>query len=235
MNLSVQGGEYDLALDLGKCFCLWMPNKMSDDLLTQFCQLVGEMLESPEYCNDKAVLSATVLVLQKIARDALPAENSPNSESDDLILRKIFNQFEKMATSKSRACRESIDVSAELYALLKKCQNGGPDPSEEELSFVKLLAHHGAPGLVLQTLAMWAPDHRSATYLIPLLHIVLQRGTQHGIRREISGSLLRIRYARAQTQGRQSEAVNFRRAESPVAGEDSVWRRMFDGSVTIAK
>jgi len=184
------------------------------------------MLDSPVYCIDKASVSETLVILRTMAKDAIAPENSPNSDMNDLLLRKIFNLFEKVATNKSPVCRESIDVSAELFSLLKTCQSKDPGPSEAELSFVNLLAHHGTPEYVLQTLALWAYDYPSSAHLMPLLHILLQRGTHHGITREISGSLLRVRYARAQSQGTR---------EIDVSSDTHVWRSMFDGSVAIAK
>lgn len=191
------------------------------------------MLDSTKYSNDKAVISESLDVLRKLAEDSLSRLNLPTSNMDDLILRKVFKLFEKTATNKSLVCRESIDVSAELYSLVRGCQNDDPGPSESELSFLNLIAHNSTPKYALETLALWAPDYPSSPYLMPLLHIILQRGTQHGITREISGTLLRVRYARALAQGRQGDAVDVSTAH--VADSNNVLRRMFDGSVAIEK
>ena len=196
---------------------------------------VDEMLDSPTYCNDKAVLSGNLDVLRTMAKDALSLQNAPTSGMNDLVLRRIFKLFEKMATNKSAVCRESIDVSAELFSLLQSCQTGRTSPSEAELFFVNLLAHHGAPVYALQTLALWAPGCQSSSDLMPLLHILLQRGTHDGISREISGSLLRVRYARAQSKGNGQTNVAGFTVESTAASDNNVWKRMFDGSVAIAK
>lgn len=189
------------------------------------------MLDSPVYCSDRTVLSATLDVLRKLAKEALAIEDSSGTDMDELLLRKTFGLFEKMAASKSTACRESIDVGSELHSLLQCCQNDEPGPTEAELSFVNLLAHHGAPVHALQTLALWAPDYSSASHMIPLLHILLQRGTHHGITREISGTLLRVRQARVLSQGRPEDAVEL---STGTAGTN-VWRRLFDGEVAITK
>lgn len=188
-----------------------------------------EMLDSPTYYNDKESLSASLDIMRQIAKGALNLEGSFDGDMDDVLLRKIFGLFEKMASSKAAVCRDSIDVSNELYSLLQSCQNDDPGASEAELAFVNLLAHHAAPKYALQTLALWAPDY-SSEYVIPLLHILLQRGTRHGITSEISGSLLRIRYARGQSQGRQDV-----KSTPPADSDRNIWRRMFDGSVEITK
>lgn len=181
------------------------------------------MLDSSLYCNDKEKSSASLEVLRKMAKDALHLDENA---LDDIILRKIFGLFEKMASSKSPACRESVDVSGELFSLLQSCKNDEQSPSEAELSFISLLAHHITPQYAFQALALWSKEYSSSTFVIPFLHVLLQRGTHHGITREISGTLLRIRHARGQSQVREVDAFE---------SDTNVWRRMFDGSVTIAK
>jgi len=151
---------------------------------------------------------------------------------NESILRKVLGLFEKMASNSG----SSIDVSAELFALVESCQNSEPGPSEVELGFLNLLVHQSTPVYALQTLARWAPDYPSSAYLMPLLHIVLQRGTHHGIAREISGTLLRVRCARAQAQGTSSQDESVDLNASSVVGDDkNVWRQMLDGNVTIEK
>jgi hypothetical protein len=190
-------------------------------------------LDDPVYTHDKAVLSDVLGNLQKIATDALSLEDAVEHEINAPILRKVFHLFQKMATNKSAMCRESIAVSTELYSLLQSCRNGGPEPSKKEVSFVNLLANDGAPVYALQTLALWAPMYPSASYLIPSLHVLLQRGAHRGVTHELSGSLLRVRYARLLSQGMWSYSGS--PSYDTRAAETNVWRRMFDGTVAIEK
>lgn len=189
------------------------------------------MLDSTKYTSDEAVISDTLDILRKLAENAVSSSNDTNES----ILGKVVRLYEKMALIKSSDCRESIDVPAELFSLVKSCQNSEPGPSEAELVFLNLLVHQSTPVYALQTLARWAPDYPSSTYLMPLLHIVLQRGTQHGIAREISGTLLRVRYARAQAQGTSSQSEDSDLNPSSVDNDKNVWRRMLDGNVFIEK
>lgn len=192
------------------------------------------MLEHQQFGDNEAVLSETLSVLRKMAKDALSLEDSPSTGMDDLLLRKIFCLFEKMATNKSAVCRDSIDVSAELFSLLQSCQTNDIGPSEAEVSFVNLLAHHCAPVHALRALSLWASEYQSASYLVPLLHTLLQRGSHDGITREISGTLLRVRYARAQSRQSQNDYVDMS-SEAPVAGDTHLWRQMFEGTLAITK
>lgn len=179
------------------------------------------------------MLSDVLGSLQKIAKDALSLESSLEHDINAPIMRKVFRLFQKMATNKSAVCRESILVSTELYSLLQRCRNNGLEPSERELSFVNLLAHDGSPVYALQALALWAANYPLASYLIPSLHILLQRGAHRGVTHELSGSLLRVRYARLLSQGersnRGSQSYEFHTAET------GIWRQMFDGSLAIKK
>jgi hypothetical protein len=190
------------------------------------------MLDSTKYRNNNDAISDTLDILRKLAENSLYLENSPNNGMNETILRKVCKLFEKMASNKSSTSRGSIDVSAELYALVQSCRHIEHGLSEAELPFLNMLAHKSSPVYALETLALWASDYSSSGDLIPLLHIVLQRGTEEGITREISGTLLRIRYARA--QGRQSDELEL--GTSSVAGSSKkVWRRMLDGDVAIEK
>jgi hypothetical protein len=190
-------------------------------------------LDDPVYTRDRAVLSDVLGNLQKIAKDALSLENSLEHDINASILRKVFHLFQKMATNKSAVCRELIAVPTELYSLLQHCRNKGSEPSERELSFVNLLAHDGSPIYALQVLALWAANYPSASYLIPSLHILLQRGAHRGVTHELSGSLLRVRYARLLSQGIRSNSGG--QSYESRRDERGVWRRMFDGSVAIEK
>ena len=194
---------------------------------------VDELLDDPVYTRDKAVLSDVLDNLRKIAKDALSLESSLEHNINAPIMRKVFRLFQKMASNKSAVCRESIAVSTELYSLLQLCRNNGLEPSKREISFVNLLAHDGSPVYALQALALWAANYPSATYLIPSLHILLQRGAHRGVTHELSGSLLRVRYARLLSQGERSN-LGTQSIESRTA-ETGVWGRMFDGSVAIEK
>jgi hypothetical protein len=211
MNLSIQDKDYDLALDI-----------------------VDEMLDSKKYTSDKTIISETLDILRKLAENALSLHDT--SSMNESILQKVLRLLEKMALITSSDIYGSVNVSAELFSFVKSCQNSESGPSEAELLFLNLLVHQSTPVYALQTLARWAPDYPSSPYLMPLLHIVLQRGTQHGITREISGTLLRVRYARAQAQGTSSQSEDLHLTTSSVVENDkNVWRRMLDGNVTIEK
>jgi len=135
------------------------------------------------------VLSDVLGNLQKIAKDALSLEDDVERDLN----------VQKMVTNKSAMCRESVAVSTELFSLLQSCQNGGPEPSKKETSFMNLLAND---------CALWAPKYPSTSYLIPSLHVLLQRGAHRGVTHELFGSLLRVRCARLLSQGNRSHTGN---------------------------
>lgn len=231
MRLSIQYSEIELALNLGTCFLRFnFPScSFSSNRGRPICRLqVDELLDGSAYTHNEIIVSDVLESLRKIAQDALLKD-----DIDAPILRKIFHLFQKMATNESAMCRGSIVVSSELYVLLQICQINGLRPSEKEFAFVSLLAHACDPAYALETLARWAPNYPSAYHLNSALHVLLQRGAQRGVSNELSGSLLRIRYARLLSQTKVHGGVVSSTTQKN--GDINVWRRMFDGSVGIEK
>jgi hypothetical protein len=168
--------------------------------------------------------------LRALGREALiETAGSLKPALDEQRLRQVFYLYDKMSTSKSSQCRESISVAEELHILLMLCSKA--KDAKLEYGFIDLLAHKASPADALQTFALWSEEFASPGESVPALHTLIQRGAQFGIKTELSGSLLRVNHAR-QRRGRSPER---RPGGSVERIEGNVWRRMFEGSVPVDK
>lgn len=189
----------------------------------------GEILDSPKYALDPALLEQLVDHLRTLVRIAVDTEigqaqpaQSPN------VLTRIVRLFHKMATHKSSVVRDGVSVPNELFSLIEYSSN-----AQKEIDAIGFLASMANPLDTLQTMKRWTsnlqPDRK---VVLSTLHTVLRKASVAGVGMGLSGSLLRIKQARGNREG----------DATPVGGDDlapyprqSIWRMMYNGEANIDK
>jgi hypothetical protein len=212
-----------------------------------------ELLEDPATLNKSNVIVSVVSHLRQIGCTALDVAAKDEQSGDLSILKRIIRLYNKASTSNSTplAARKVIDVPHELLQLLEhvhQAANAGSSINVEapidKMKLIRFLSHQAIPKDLLEALSRWFaqnPDSHSDLYAV--LPTILHRGLRASPDDELSGSLLRLRQARARLQKAQPSSVDVSRSIVSMKGESEslnecrrdLWRNMSRGTLTIAK
>jgi len=225
LNLTMSVKEYDLALDLA-----------------------DEILRHRTYGNNSSVLSSTKDHLQAIAKIAVL--DGWNIQ----ILTKFLHILSNVANSNVPITRRVIDVPQQLLQLLQFCctpKADTPGSPNNCHNLIHFLAQTASPSDTLTALANWEqqrnntpithdsnPKIVSASTIIQALQILLKRAAFHDFTKELSGSLLLLRYTR-EKENKVNDALSvLGRSFDDVAvssGRTVLWRSLLNGTCAIDK
>ena len=210
-----------------------------------------ELLEDPAALNKSNVIVSVVSHLRQIGCAALDMAAKDEQFGDMGILKRIIRLYNKASTSSSTplAAQNVIDVPHELLQLLEHPHQAANDGSSNveapinKMSLIRFLSQQAVPTDLLEALSRWfAQNLDSHLDLYPILQTILHRGLQGSPDNELSGSLLRLRQARARLRKLQPSSVDSQiiasmKAENVCLSDcrRDLWKNMSKGKLTIAK
>jgi hypothetical protein len=201
-----------------------------------FVSAAGEILETTALLARDDVLDPVLSHLREIALDALVAARS--SETTELgfqTLKRVVRLFHKMSTTTSSYSRNSIVVADELHTLLLRWNDDpkGTVVDTLALDLIDFFVAESAPSDVLHALLLWSDSIDLGLSVFPRLHEILRRGMNSSLQTELSGSLLRLKYARLTLNDNDSMAEQER--DTSVLARPGIWKTMSTGSLPIDK
>lgn len=166
-------------------------------------------------------------------------EASDSAKSDDgfHLLKRVLKSFHALSTSDFETCRESIEVSNELLALLQKWKDNikSDTTSKKMLPLIDFMIQESSPHDVLGALMLWSAENDLGPDLYQQLHTLLRRGVQYSARQELSGFLLRLK----QMRGEYTRENKVLQTDEPVVANEAVsggiWAQMSIGTLAIDK
>lgn len=190
----------------------------------------SEILDEPSYANDSETLHLLLSFLRDIAKGAV-VEDSKGSIFATKQLKRIVRLYRKV-----RRCANNefvFDLPSELYQILLHLM-GTLERTEAEKRYLEFLVNEAEPGDFLQTLYLRTCSSDMKTEIIPLLRSALRRGVETSMETELSGSLLRLRKARLNFF-ETDENEGYDTTGSLENSEDTIWKRMSQGMLSISK
>jgi hypothetical protein len=124
-----------------------------------------------------------------------------------------------------------INVADELLQLLehKRKRLFRSNPND----LIEFLADEANPSDILKTLSIWTSLPDTTMEAIPVLHTLLVRGAHASMSSELSGSLLSLKRARLRV--REENTMELRSSKDPEVENQSIWKKMSNGMVVVAK
>ncbi|KAG7346813.1 hypothetical protein IV203_005882 [Nitzschia inconspicua] len=215
LRLSVVVGKEDLVLDL-----------------------VDEILDDRKLLLNKDALYEVLNQLRKLGNEALKIMSYASNESTGFrILGRILKLLEKMASSDSIICRDSLVVSDELFSLFQKWKKQVRTSGDDEKIYLLIdfvIDESSAPEHVFRALALWSSSNSCGDLLFPRLRSLLRRGVHFAaLKGELSGTLLRLRHARGTFKelNMQTLTVSSRHTKNGVG----IWEDMATANLSIDK
>jgi hypothetical protein len=188
------------------------------------------MLDHPHYNSDKKNAVRIVDNLCLIGQKAL--ELDANNELRTRYLKKMLHAYRKIASHSNSSIRESLNVPEELRRLLD-CQVG---KSESQLfALLSFLAAEAIPADFLRALIGWDRIHSMEPILFETVQNTLRRATKLSVGTELSGSLLRMRQAKYFGDTKVEVINNINNTKEVTMSTRSLWNRMSQGMIAIAK
>jgi hypothetical protein len=199
----------------------------------------GEILENAKLLSDANALSQILRRIRYIGGEALSTTSNPAKETMGFqILRRVLKLFERMSTSESLICRNTIVVSDEFCTLFNewKIRSGATgDDSKMYLMIDFVINECSAPEEVLRAIMVWASTNYTSEALVPRLRSLLRRGVHYAaINGELSGTLLRLKRART-TFSELIVSSSSDENGTHTKSSYGIWERMATGDLAMDK
>jgi len=201
-------------------------------LTYQFPLLASEILQSRKFSAKEVSLNRVVVCLREIGFESLNSALDKDQEQEGFKKLKrvvgLFNQIPADGT---------ISVSDELYALLQewkvKSKSTGTDPQMFKL--IDFLVEESNPAHVLQMLEGWSKHHAFGNKLSSPLQMLLRKGVDVSLQKELSGSLLRMKHARKTYTDDNAALMQELLQQQEEQPTEDIWRNMSMGKLSIDK
>jgi hypothetical protein len=191
----------------------------------------NEMIDSPQYKDDKKTIMRIVENLRHIGEKALELDGRRSLRSR--YLKKILQAFRKMSSHKNKTVSDSVSLSEELQRLFD-CQ---AKKSESQLfEFVSFLANEAVPLDFLRALSSWDRLQSVEPVIFDTIQTALKRSARLSMGKELSGSLLRVRQAKFFVEAKEDEELaRVDNARTTTTMHTTLWNRLSQGMLVIAK
>ena len=197
----------------------------------------GELLENDNFMKIE-VVEKILHFVREIARDSLVAARNIDRRPDAFRrLKRVVRLFHSMSTSATPACHESIVVANELHSLLLEWKRD-PILSESDpecLDLLDFFVAESSPTDVLHTLYLWTDSIDLGSVVLPRLEETLRRGVCSSFHRELSATLLRLKFARLWIGNDESIPYHDQGPVSPSSDGCGIYKKLSRGNLTIDK
>ena len=176
--------------------------------------------------------------LRQLGLDALRLANDTTTEKTGFHeLKRVLLLFHRMSTSATRICRESIVVAEEIQCFLIEWEGilGSNERDSHILVLVDFVVKESTPRDVLAALVLWSSSRTVGDLMYSRIDALLQRGVERALRTEVSGSLLRLKHAREGFTDDNKVALSPSLKVATSKMENSIWKRLSLGSLSIDK
>ena len=188
--------------------------------------------------SNKDALHSVLCCLREIGAASLALCSDPSKQTAGFeTLKKVLKLFEKMSSSDSLVCRNSINVSDELLTLFQKWKIESRSNGDDRKMYLLIdfvIDVSSVPADVIKALLLWSPNH-DGKFIFSRVENLLRRGVHFAVFNcELSGTLLRLNYARTTFEGLDSiDTDTGRRGDT--TNMNRIWDRMGTGDVSINK
>jgi hypothetical protein len=174
--------------------------------------------------------------LRKLGTDALISISKASKESIGFrVLGRVIKLLEKMASSDSMICRNSLMISDELYTLFEKWKMQSGSSGRDGKMYLLIdfvIDESSSPGDVFRSLILWSSSNDCGDLLFPRLRALLRRGVHSAaLKGELSGALLRLRHARGKFKELTLTSPGGRHPKQGAG----IWDAMATGDLSIDK
>ena len=201
----------------------------------------NEIVSNARYQHDKKSLLDVVQHLRIISNVAIEGNEG---ELNTTLLSRVITFFNILSSCMEEHCCE-FNIVVELTKLLEHCtvedQNNFSYATSSNIdACITVISENAPPSESLQVLSEWKHTSVESPSHISALHTALIRGARQGVRKELSGALLRIQ--RAREEGRrpivENDVVWNNVVDEQIEEEEKegfIWPSVLDGTLVIAK
>lgn len=196
---------------------------------------MDEIIGNGELSSNKEAFRCALESLRKIGSVSIVLCSKPATKTIGFdTLKQVLKLFENMSIKNSLSCQNLINVPGEICSLFQqwKIQNDSAGDDATMFQLIDFVVDVSSePAYVVKALSIWS-SNRDGNSLFPRLEHLLRRGIHFAVLHgELSGTLLRLKFARTTFKELDSTRDQAGQTKDIV----SIWERMGEGGASIEK